>query len=321
MWKPLKLASWIVIAGLAWSVGYLYNVRYGGELSWLRAMYERKVALASQIEAPHRLLITGGSGAHYTLNTKLMEQELGIPVFNMGLDGPIGLDVILPSVLSQVRRGDIVLLIPEYLLLLDEDGLGDRSGSFGMAIGQPGLGGIPPKQLALDAMMLGVPTLRGITKSSLEVIEKGKMTGYYSDPVDERGDPTVTKERAGNWWQMTFQEPVSKHALQRIAKFREEVEAKGATLVLSLPWVYANSSDEKTIRNVKKTAEELSKIAPLIYEKDSLNLKSDSNLFADTHYHLKPEARTIRAMELVQQLKPAIAQQLTAPNSTTKVPQ
>ena len=305
MWKPWKLASWIAVAGLAWSAGYLYNVRYGGELSWLRMMYERKIALASKIEAPRRLLITGGSGAHYTINAGLMEQKLGMPVFNFGLDGPIGLDVILPSILSQVRRGDIVLLIPEYLILWSDDGFGDRSGQFGVAIGQPGLGGVPPKQLAQDLLMLGSPTLRAVTKSSLDLIETGKFTGYYSDPVNEHGDPTAVKQRAGSWWQLPIDKPATPHALKRIKKFREEVEAKGATLVLSLPWVYAKT-DQKSVSNVKKTAEELAKIAPLIYEKDTLNMKTDSNLFADTHYHLKDEARIIRSLELVEQLKPVI---------------
>ncbi|MCP2728970.1 hypothetical protein [Limnofasciculus baicalensis] len=302
MWKPLKLTSWFAIAIAAWLVGYLYNARYGGELSWLRMMYERKIALAAQVEAPKRLLITGGSGAHYTINAKLMEEKLGIPVLNLGLDGPIGLDVILPSILGQVRKGDIVLLIPEYLILWADDGFGDRSTQFGVAIGKPGLGGIPPKQFAQETFMLGTPTLRAATKSTVDLIEKGKFTGYYSDPVDEHGDPTVTKERTGEWWELPIDKAITPHAVARITEFKKEVEARGGTLVLSLPWVYAKT-DNKSVSNVKKTAGELGKIAPLIYDKESLNMQTDSNLFADTHYHLKPEARAIRAAQLVEELK------------------
>ncbi len=343
MWKPLKLTSWFAIAIAAWLVGYLYNARYGGELSWLRMMYERKIALAAQVQAPKRLLITGGSGAHYTINAKLMEEKLGIPVLNLGLDGPIGLDVILPSILGQVRKGDIVLLIPEYLILWADDGFGDRSTQFGVAIGKPGLGGIPPKQFAQETLMLGTPTLRAATKSTIDLIEKGKFTGYYSDPVDEHGDPTVTKERTGEWRVLRIDKPITNHAVARITEFKKEVEARGGTLVLSLPWVYARAciqseqlaengkpsdnklskkedvlcpnsppdqklektlkQDQESIVNVKKTAEELAKIAPLIYDKQSLNIQIDSNLFADTHYHLKPEARRIRAEQLVQELQ------------------
>ncbi|NJM88867.1 MAG: hypothetical protein HC847_18600 [Hydrococcus sp. RU_2_2] len=314
MQKLLKLAPYLIAAGAAWSLGFIYNVYYGGELSWLRIMYEDKIALAAEQNAPRRLLITGGSGAHYTINSQEIEKGLGIPTINLGLDGPVGLDVILPSIIDAVRPGDIVLLIPEYLILLEPDGLGDRSTGFGVATGRPGLGGIPPKQLAEEAWLLGVPSLRALTKSTMDLVEKGQLTGYYSDPVDDRGDPTVTKPREGDWWELTIDSPVSKHALQSIAQFRKDVEAKGGTLILSLPWFYG-SSDEKTLANVKKTAQELAKIAPLIYEKDSFNIKTDSKLFADTHYHLQPEARIIRAKELVEQLKPAIAPHAKQPTT------
>jgi hypothetical protein len=305
MWKPLKFVPWLVTAGVTWSIGFVYNVYYGGELSWLRMMYEQKGAIAANIQAPKRLLITGGSGAHYTLDSKAIEEGLGIPVVNLGLDGPIGLDVILPSMLNQIRPGDVVLLIPEYLILVDEDGFGDRSGQFGVAIGKPGLGDIPAKQLAQDIWTLGIPTLRGITKSSWDLIEKGKLTGYYSDPVSDRGDPTTVKPREGKWWRLQIDESISPHAVARITKFRQQVEAKGGSLIISLPWVYG-SEDEKSVSNVKKTAEELGKIAPLIYDKDSLNMKSDVNLFADTHYHLLPEARKVRAKQLIEELLPLI---------------
>ena len=307
MWKPLKLTPWIAAAAIAWWLGFVYNVIYGGELSWLRRMYWQKKAIASSIQSTPRLLITGGSGAHYTINSQIIEAGLGMPVVNLGLDGPIGLNVILPSVIDEVQPGDIVLLIPEYLLLLDKDGLGDRSASFGVAIGQPGLGGIPPKQFLQDVIALGTPSLRSLAKSAVDVATKGEMTGYYSDRVSDRGDPTVVKEREQNWWRLPINQPISRHAWERIKDFRSEVEAKGGTLVLSLPWVYANTGD-KTRNNVAITARELSKIAPLIYDPNSLNIQTDSSLFADTHYHLMPEGRKVRAKELVEQLMPIIEQ-------------
>lgn len=322
MTKAWKLASWIAVAGLAWSIGYIYNARYGGELSWLRMMYAQKMALADQVKGPTRLVTTGGSGAHYTVDAQLIEQELGIPVLNLGLDGPPGLDVLLSSISGKIRQGDIVLLIPEYLILLDKEGLGDRSVTFSTAIGHPEfLKNIPPKRVAQDLLLLGSPTLRALTKSSIDVIEKGRMTGYYSDPVTDHGDPTVLKKRGSvKWWQMKINSSISKHAIERISKFRQEVEAKGATLVLALPWVYA-STDDQTVRNVKRTAEELAKIAPLIYDRNSFDIKTDSSLFADTHYHLNREARRLRSLELSEQLRPMIAAKLTKSNSTTRQPQ
>jgi hypothetical protein len=301
--QPLRLLSWFAVAGITWTMGYIYNVRYGGELSWLRMMYEQKMAIASQVQAPHRILIGGGSGAHYTVDAGLMQQQLGIPALNLATDGPVGLNAILPSLIDAVRPGDIVLLIPEYLILDDPDGFGDRSGQFGAAIGRPGLGGVPPQQLAQDLMLLGVPTLRALTKSSLDLVEKGQLTGYYSDPITANGDPTVLKRRTRSaWWQMRIKEPAAPYALERIQQFREQVEAKGGRLVLGLPWIYA-SPDDTTLNNIRTTAEKLGEISPVLYDEISLNVKTDSSLFADTHYHLNADGRRVRTTELVQQFR------------------
>ena len=310
MKKFTKIVPWFIAVGISWFLGYLYNVHYGGELSFLRRMYEQKKLYAASIEKPNRILVIGGSGAHYSINAKLMQEKLGLPVFNYGLQGDIGLNVLFPMILEQVRPGDIVLAIPEYLMLLDEDGInrGDglyASATFGLIMGKPGLGGVPMKELGEYFWLLGMPNFRPLIKSSVELIQDGKMTGYLSDPITELGDPTVEKIRKSDWWKMKIRKPVSDHSLKRIAEFKKELEAKDATLVLALPWIYAEAN-ESGKANVRKTAEQLKKIAPLLYNERTLNIQQDSDLFADTHYHLKYEGQVIRSNELVEQLRPLI---------------
>ncbi len=306
MKESRTLLSWVAIAGLAWGAGAFYNVYGGGETSWLRSLYQRKMALAQTIESP-KLIVTGGSGAHYTVNSEVLAAALGRPVVNMGIDGPVGLNLILPSVLPEVNQGDTVLLIPEYLLLNHENGLGERSGAFALATGQPLTGDIPPKQLAQATLMLGVPSLRAMVKSSTDVATLGRVTGYYDDPLTEQGDPTVTKTRTGKWWQLQIKNPATPHALERIAEFRDQVEAQGATLILALPWIYGDASDARTQENVQATATALSEISPLLYDPETLNIQSDSTLFAYTHYHLMPEARRLRSQLLAQELRPLLS--------------
>ncbi|MEO1592075.1 MAG: hypothetical protein AAFU71_12385 [Cyanobacteria bacterium J06632_22] len=303
MTRP-KLLPWIAAAGLSWAAGFVYNLHLGGETRWLKSMYQKKVAIAAAVDEP-KLLITGGSGAHYTLNSDLLEEELGLPVVNLGIDGPVGLNMILPNVLEHVNPGDTVLLVPEYLLLHHEAGLGDRSGPFAIAIGRPGMGNIPPKQLAQDLLMLGTPSLRSVIKSARDLMDEGKFTGYYDDPLTANGDPTVEKVRTGEWWQMKIRRPATDHALDRITQFKSEVEAKGGTLVLALPWIYANTG-EQTLENITAMAEALDDIAPLLYDEDTLNIQTDTSLFADTHYHLNPEGRRLRSQQLAAELKPIL---------------
>lgn len=303
--KPPKILSWVAVAGLAWGSGFVYNVYIGGEAHWLRGLYQNKVAIAANTADP-KLIITGGSGAHYTINSDLLSQSLGMPVVNLGIDGPVGLDVILSSVLETVNPGDTVLLIPEYLILLDEDGYGSKSGLFGVAIGKPGIGGVPPKQLALETFQLGIPSLRWTVKSAVDLTEEGRFTGYYDGPLTGRGDPIETKQREGDWWPLTIRESASPHALKRIKQFKAEVEAKGGKLILSIPWVYGDVNDERTLKSVQQTVDDLSKIAPLLVDEKTLNIQDGPKLFADTHYHLKPEGREVRSEQLARQLKPLL---------------
>ncbi len=306
--KQPKFLSWFAVAALAWSGGFIYNVYLGGEAHWLKSLYENKIAIANQTPDP-KLIVTGGSGAHYTINSDVLSKAINLPVVNLGLDGPVGLDVILPSILKTVKPGDTVLLIPEYMLLLDEDGFGDRSGMFAVATGQPALGGIPAKQLALETLQMGVPSLRWAVKAAVDVTEEGQFTGYYDGPLTKQGDPTETKLREGDWWPLSIPDPVSPHALQRITQFKSEVEARGGQLILSMPWIYGNAKETLTRSNIQKTAEELSKIAPVLIDQKTLNIQSQPTLFADTHYHLKPEGRKARSEQLASQIKPLLTTQ------------
>ncbi|MBT9316393.1 hypothetical protein [Leptothoe spongobia] len=298
--QKIKLWTWLVAAGVAWTAGFVYNVHLGGEPRWLKDLYQKKAVAAEAIEEP-KLLVTGGSGAHYTINSEIIAEAIERPVVNLGIDGPVGLDVILPTALQHVDPGDIVLLVPEYLILLDEDGLGERSGPFAIATGQ-GLNQVPPKQLVRDWIGIGVPSLRALVKSTSDLIQLGKFSGYYDDPLTVAGDPTVDKQRQGDWWQLSIRQSVTAHSIKRIEQFRSEVEAQGGELILSLPWVYGDNTDT-TKANIRKTAEDLEDIAPLLYDAETLNIQSDVTIFADTHYHLTTEGRVVRSQQLAQQLQ------------------
>lgn len=302
--NPPKFLSWMAVAGLAWGAGAIYNLYLGGEAHWLKGLYRQKIAIAAGISEP-KLIVTGGSGAHYTIDSKTISEEIGRPVVNLGLDGPLGLDVILPSILESVKPGDTVLLIPEYLILESKDGFGEKSGMFSWAIGRPSIGDVPAKQLAMNLMQLGIPSLRWTVKSARDLVEEGHFTGYYDGPLTAQGDPTETKERMGDWWPLTVGK-TTPHAVKRIAQFKQEVEDKGGTLLISIPWVYGDTADGQTVENVKATAEQFSQIAPVLVDEDSLNIQDSPALFADTHYHLKPEGREVRSHQLASQLKPLL---------------
>jgi len=304
--KKIKLLfPWLISAIVFWSAGFAYNVYFGGLIGWHRKAYNNKVALASDIQAQRRLILVGGSGVQYTFNAEYMEEQLGFPVFNFGLDGQLGFDLILPITLEEIREGDIVLLIPEYLMLLDDVGTGPIAFPFALATNNLDLIEVSQKDFLENTFTLGIPGLNSLVKSAVDLTTKGHFDDYYSDPLTPRGEPTRTFLRQSPWWQMTIRRTVSDHSLKVIEEFKEDVESKGGTLILSLPIIYGDN-DEQTLVNVKETAEKLAKIAPIIYDEKTLNIWTDYNLFADTHYHLKPEGRMIRSDQVIKELKPIL---------------
>lgn len=305
--KPIKLLPWVISLTIAWLIGFYYNTSFGGLVGWMRKTYEQKITLAGNIKAEKRLILVGGSGVNYTFNSEYLTNKLGFPVFNMGLDGKLGLDVILPLISEQIKQGDIVLLVPEYLMLLDDDGLGTISTHFTVAINQPTLTKVSAKKFLEDTWMLGLPGLKSIVKSGVDLTTKGYFDEYYADPITPWGEPTKVWTRNSKWRPMDLPQTITPHSVESITKFKQNVEAKGGTLILSLPIIYGQT-DEITMNNVRDTATKLAQIAPLIYDQKTLNVWTDSSLFAETHYHLSPQARILRSQEVIEQLQPILTQ-------------
>ncbi len=77
--------------------------------------YSRKKAAAEAVDGP-KILVIGGSNCLSGIRASLLAKELGIPAVNMCLWGGFGLEYMLKQTTEVTRRGDIVLLVPEYQL-------------------------------------------------------------------------------------------------------------------------------------------------------------------------------------------------------------
>lgn len=303
--KYSRLWTWPLIAVGFWSAGFIYNVYISGYPSWLRSTYKQKVVLAKEIDQP-KIIIVGGSGVHFTINSDVMAKALDMPVINFGTNGGIGLNVLLPSVLDQVNPGDIVLLIPEYTFLLDKDGLDRLSATFGVVIDRPGLGGVNTKDLIENTFSLGIPSLQALVKTGEDLVQEGRLD-YFGDPLTNRGDATIELKRTSPWWQMSVKSGATKHSIDSLHQFKKDLELRDATLVLSLPVIYGKN-DEKNRETIQGIADALSEVAPTLYDPNTLNIETNSDLFADTHYHLKIPARVTRSERLVKQLQKTMPQ-------------
>lgn len=97
---------------LTWGLGPAADQDY------LTALVDKRHRLETL--APPRLVILGGSGIAFGIDSGLLETGLGRPTVNMGTNAGLSLELVLGQAEGLLRPGDEVLLIPEYELLLGE---------------------------------------------------------------------------------------------------------------------------------------------------------------------------------------------------------
>lgn len=61
-----------------------------------------------------RIILIGGSGVGQSIDSKLIFEKTGKNVINMGLFAQFGLRYLLEEVMDDIRKDDIIIVIPEY---------------------------------------------------------------------------------------------------------------------------------------------------------------------------------------------------------------
>lgn len=89
----------------------LYDTRASDD-NYLAAVLE-KDRLIRTTPSP-KIILVGGSNLAFGIDSRMMEDSLHVNVVNMGLYAKLGLRYMLAQVKPYIRRGDVVLIVPEY---------------------------------------------------------------------------------------------------------------------------------------------------------------------------------------------------------------
>ena len=107
--RLLILTLAIVLTGLA--IGqYDTHVR---DDNYLAAVLE-KDRLIRTTPSP-KMILVGGSNLAFGIDSKMLQDSLGIRVVNMGLYAKLGLRYMLAQVRPYIKTGDVVIVVPEYV--------------------------------------------------------------------------------------------------------------------------------------------------------------------------------------------------------------
>jgi hypothetical protein len=82
------------------------------QAAWTEGLYERKIAAANNLPAG-RVVIIGGSGAHYGYSGEEVMRLTGLPAVNLGTHAGLGLPYLLYRAERLLRPGDFAVLAIE----------------------------------------------------------------------------------------------------------------------------------------------------------------------------------------------------------------
>lgn len=259
-----------------------------------------------------KIVIVGGSGIAFGVDSYMIEERTGYAVVNMGLNAGLGLRYILAEVLPQVGEGDIVLVIPEY----------------------PQLDTVIDGDAALRRLVhIYPPAFRWLSKEHIPALVKYHPTAIRSEIIvnvlrfvgrdpnlshlyqrssfDSRGDFVA---HLGNDSSLELQAPCiiaqapsveTAEAMAELESFRQDVQARGGQVFFAFPAI------PRPCWEASRDA--IAAIQQLVATETHLQMLGDSGdaalpveQFFDTRYHLNAVGRQRNTLRLLDSLIPLL---------------
>ncbi len=260
--------------------------------------------------ASPRIVFVGGSNLAFGVDSPEVEKELGYHVVNMGMGFNMGLRFMLDLIEPRIRKGDVVVLVPEYNLffgLLD----GDERLLDVLELYPDGWQYIHSRRQMLN---LGNNLFRHVKfkvnrvlqqighKSDPECIYCPRAFNQYGDIVAHLGKPSKDVSR------MSFLRSagqVDGEAIHVVNDFAAAVEARGARVVFLFPCLPEPHYELRhaAIDRLESELHDKLKVEMPSSAKDYVYPVQD---FYDWVYHLNREGRTLRTARIIDDLRPTI---------------
>jgi len=317
----LFLASLLLAVSVLLFTGYrvlcaLETVYDDSFYAALKTKYDR----LNSIDEP-KIVVIGGSSVAFGIDSKLVEQETGMPAVNFGLYAAIGLKPMLDLSKKAVHSGDIIIIAPELSAQMYSDYIG-YDYLLEAIEGRPDMG----TALGWDYAKGFLRSLPKFLKNRNEILKNGlNIEGVYaSRSFDEAGDlrfPRTENTMNGGFSKTNLPEFSSEILtdgfFEMVNAYAGECRAKGASVYFSFPPVnersleYANGDPEAFVRK----SEERLEFGILSSLEDHW---MDPGYFYDSNFHTNDAGTVYNTVLLVNDLQ-RVTGRMTA--RTVEVPE
>ncbi|SOD95788.1 hypothetical protein [Spirosoma fluviale] len=298
----------LLVSALVLTLCILYQyVNQHQEANYFSSIVDKQNR-AESLKDRHRLLLVGGSGTAFGIDSELLEDSLRIPVVNLAMHVGLGLPFMLKQVQSIAHSGDIVLLTPEYFLSDGDEYMQFYTG----VCYSPALNYITfdhPLSFAIRRVNYWI---RRIQSSFLLVIEdessariSDTTSVYFRAGFSPRGDliSPLNNRAPDKIAQLEIKPLDYKKEIALINALAKEFRHRNVSLLLTYPALsastfMANQPAIETYTNLMKKLELVN-----VLSHPTKNMYPDSCFF-DSAYHLNSAGRHNRSLQLSSLLKP-----------------
>jgi len=259
-----------------------------------------KVELLKNTPSP-RLVLVGGSNLAFGVDSAELSKAIGLPVVNMGLHASLGLRWMLDCTTSLLRKGDVVVVIPEYEEFTGETFDGDELlvQMFAFSPDLNTLRRLSPSMLLKANSVIFTWTPGGTTAAAAGA---RREFGYTRDGFNRNGDEVshLAFANVPIRSQTRMNANLNRRAVNSLATFIEEQNRSGVTAIFVFPCLMKTRYQENQV-TISRIAGELKKHIP---QRSMVpdEFVDDDQYFFNTPYHLNAEGRKRRTDKLVEVL-------------------
>ena len=263
-----------------------------------------KLQLLQKSDSP-RIILVGASNLAFGIDSSMIQSALGYDVINMGVHAGLGFRFLLNEVKPYIKKGDIVVLIPEYQFFYGYFN-GKKELLNLINLSHDKYKYLSPIQYAV--LLKYLPEVSGdkiqlVLKNILDLDIERKIYNRYG--FNELGDLTTHKNAKSPRLSVPKTFLVEKNqtdiAVVCLNEFYEFCRNKEISVFISFP-PYPQEADDKSKLMFKELYIELSTKTPIPVISIPDNYYFPLEDFFDTFYHLNWEGKKERTRILIHDL-------------------
>ncbi|MBQ7291162.1 MAG: hypothetical protein IJW76_05535 [Clostridia bacterium] len=253
-----------------------------------------KIDRISSIDEP-KIVVVGGSSVPFGLDSKLMEEMLGMPVVNFGLYATLGTKLMLDLSEEYINEGDIVVLAPEtdaqtYSLFFGAEAAWQAADS--------DLSLLPKIAKENFGAMIGGAWKYGAQKLKYYLADPENPLSpegiYRADSFDEYGDIIYPREynKMALMYDSTLEikltaDIISKDFVNYVNEYVAKAEKKGAKVLFSFaPMNDAALAADTTLESLEAFESYIAESFDAELISNPNNYIYESGYFYDSNFHL-----------------------------------